>query len=198
MRSFTFLMLCALAGCGGGTVLPEPNEYVGCGSDEHWRTFDDRELAGQVQTSATLGPVFTAPAAGATVLFAMRPTVAWMRGQNDPGAPAGDVPYMNGPGCNMCCPEFNIGGLSTLHLPPISGDVYDLQFSVGGKIVWRTITTLQEWAPPMNPPMNQVDPWPSWRGKTVSLKIIRMDVEANDPKAGPYTPPAPFNFTVGN
>ncbi|HZS38342.1 MAG TPA: hypothetical protein VFF06_16010 [Polyangia bacterium] len=189
---FALLILVAAAGCGGSSTLREPDEYVGCGSDEHWRTFDDREKAGQVMVSATQGPIVTAPTG--TVPFSMRPRATWQRGQNDPGMPAGDVPYLNGPGCNMCCPEFNTGGLGTLHLPPISGDVYDLQFSIGGSIVWRVITTLQEWAPPTMP----ADPWPSWRGQLVTIKLIKMDVEANDPKAGPFVSPTPFTFTVGN
>src|SRR5579862_1377012 len=151
MRLMLFLLL---AGCGNTTALPEPNEYIGCGTDENWRTFDNEELAGAVVASAQLGPIVTAPTG--TVSFANRPTVTWQRGMNDPGAPTGDVPHVNGPGCNDCCPEWNTGGITTMHLPPISGSVYDVQFSIAGSIVWRAITTLQEWAPPTMP----VDPWP--------------------------------------
>src|SRR5581483_11000941 len=108
LMRFALLILVAAAGCGGSSTLREPDEYVGCGSDEHWRTFDDREKAGQVMVSQAQGPIVTAPTG--TVPFSMRPRAAWLRGQNDPGMPAGDVPYINGPGCNMCCPEFNTGG----------------------------------------------------------------------------------------
>ncbi len=192
-----WMVLVLLAGCGGTTALPEPNEYVGCASDENWRTFDNEELAGAVAASAQLGPIVTAPTG--TVPSTTRPTVAWERGMNDPGLPLGDVPHVNGPGCNDCCPQWTMGGLTVMHLPPISGDVYDLQFSVGGAIVWRVITTLQEWAPPTAP----TDPWPSWRGQTVAVKVIRMDVGANDPMVLSGTTklavsPTPYSFTVGN
>ena len=96
-----------------------------------------------------------------------------------------------GPGCNQCCPQFNTGSLSTLHLPPISGDVYDLQFSVDGAEVWRVITTLQEWGP-----SDAV--WAGWKGKTVSVRIWRMSVLTNDVKAGPFVAMTPFTFAVGN
>ena len=93
-------------------------------------------------------------------------------------------------GCNMCCPEFNTGALSTLHLPPISGNAYDLQFTVDGKIAWRVITTIQEWAAPDAT-------LAAWKGKKVSLKIWRMSLLRNDVKQGPYVGTAPFSFSVG-
>ena len=58
------------------------------------------------------------------------------------------MPYLDGVnGCNACCPQFTPGSLTTLHLPPESGDIYDLQFTVDGSYVWRLVTTLQEWTP---------------------------------------------------
>ena len=176
-----------VAGCGGSGGNREPDEYTGCGSDENWRAFEDQEPTATV--SDTMSPLVTMPAANATVAFADKVKLTWQQDANDPGAPDGDVPYM-GPGCNQCCPQFNTGALSTLHLPPISGDVYDLQFSIGGSEVWRVITTLQEWGP-----TDAV--WSSWKGKTVTLKIWRMSVLTNDVKAGPYVATAPFVFSVG-
>jgi hypothetical protein len=181
-------LLLSLAGCGGSAGNREPDEYTGCGTDENWRTFEDQEpMATAADATA---PAVTAPAAGATVAFASKVKLTWQQDPNDPGAPDGDVPYM-GPGCNQCCPQFNTGSLSTLHLPPISGDVYDLQFSIGGAEVWRVITTLQEWGP-------SDTLWASWKGKTISLKMWRMSVLTNDIKAGPFVGTAPFTFSVGN
>jgi hypothetical protein len=179
-----------LAGCGSPAGPREPDEYTGCATDETWRTFDDQEP--QTSVSDAMSPVFTMPSAGATIPLAQKPVFAWNQDPNDVGAKDGDVPYMDGVGgCNMCCPQFNIGALTTLHLPPISGDAYDLQFSVGGTVVWRLNTTLQEWTPPDMT-------WASWAGKTVTLKVYRMTVLRNDVKQGPYTPTAPFSFSVGS
>jgi hypothetical protein len=116
--------------------------------------------------------------------------VTWSQDPADTGMPTGDVIH-DGPMCNDCCPQWNGGALATLHLPPISGDAYDLQFSVGGSIAWRVITTLQEWTPPDGT-------WASWKGKTVSLRIWRMNLLRNDVKMGPYVATQPFQFSVGN
>ena len=172
------------ASCSDKATPREPDEYTGCGSDEHWRTFDDQESVAKADDS--MSPVFTQPAAGA-LSPSPKPIFAWSQDPNDPGQNAGDVPYM-GVGCNNCCPEFNTGALTSLHLPPISGNVYDLQFSVDGSVVHRVITTLQEWGP-------SDSLWSSWKGKTISLRIWRMDLLHNDVKAGPYTPTKPFTFS---
>lgn len=177
-----------VAGCGNSGPR-EPDEYTGCGSDENWRTFDDQEKSSPVIGDAT-APNVTMPSSGAMIASAQKPKLTWQQDPNDVGAPDGDVPYM-GAGCNNCCPQFNLGALQTLHLPPISGDVYDLQFTVGGKLAWRVVTTLQEWTP-------RDTTWASWRGKSVSLKLWRMSLLRNDVKQGPYTATQPFTFTVGN
>jgi len=181
------MLVLLLSGCGGASPFRDPDEFTGCGSDENWRTFDDQEPTAMV--SDAMSPVFTSPSSGATLTA--KPVFAWNQDPNTVGAKDGDVPYMDGVGgCTMCCPEFNIGALSTLHLPPISGDVYDLQLTVDGKVVYRVITTLQEWTPPDAT-------WTAWKGKTVSLQIWRMTVLRNDPKQGPYTPSTKLTFTVG-
>jgi hypothetical protein len=189
MKTIAYVALIALAAGCGGTTKREPDEYTGCGSDENWRTFDDQESTAAVVADAT-APMVTAPPAGASIPFAQKIKLTWQQDPNDAGAPDGDVPYM-GPGCVMCCPEFNLGSLGTLHLPPISGDVYDLQFTVGGKVAWRVVTTLQEWTPPDAT-------WSSWKGKSVSLKLWRMSVLRNDVKQGPYVGTQPFTFSVGS
>jgi hypothetical protein len=181
-----------LAACSGKTTaLREPDEYVGCASDEHWRTFDDQEPHATVADAT--GPAFTAPTAGATLPSATKPIFVWNQDPNDPGmVPLGDVPH-SGPGCNSCCPEWNTGALTVMHLPPISGDVYDLQVTTDGSVSHRVITTLQEWTP-------TDDVWSSWKGKTVSLKIYRMTLINNDVRpgaGGPFVATRPFTFTVG-
>jgi len=182
-----FALLVTLAGCGASGNR-EPDEYTGCGSDENWRAFEDQEHLATVSDASA--PLVTSPAAGATVPSSTTVKLTWQQDPNDPGQPDGDVPYM-GPGCNQCCPEFNTGSLSTLHLPPISGSAYDLQFTVDGQVVWRVITTLQAWGP-------SDTLWSSWKGKTVSLVIYRLELLRNDVKQGPFVATKPFTFTVGN
>jgi hypothetical protein len=186
----TALMACLAACDDHGHVEGEP-EFTGCGTDENWRTFDDQEQLNTPMTTAD-SPVVTAPAAGATVAFAAPITIHWQPSANDAGSADGNVPH-DGPGCNNCCPQWTRGGLTTSHLPPISGDVYDLRFTVDGSEVWRTVTTLQAWAP--DP---ATDAWSKMRGKTVSLMIWRMSVLRNDVKMGPFATGTAFTFTVGN
>ena len=182
MRAIVLMGAILLAGCSGGNTGREPDEYQGCGTDETWRTFEDQEPLGT--TGDAQAPLVTMPAAGAMVPSSSQLVLKWQPDPNDVGAPDGDVPH----DANSC-PEYNTGSLSTLHLPPISGNVYDLQFSVDGSVVHRVITTLQEWGPTDSL-------WSSWKGKTISLRIWRMDLLHNDVKAGPYTPSMPFTFSA--
>jgi hypothetical protein len=184
-RALLFCLPLAVAGCKGSTHR-EPDEYTGCGNDEQFQTFDDNEAKAVV--SDTMAPALVMPT-GATVPSSPKPTFSWNQDPNDPGMPNGDVPYGTAPGCNDCCPQFNIGALTTLHEPALSGDVYDLQFTVGGTYAYRVVTTLQEWAAP-----DAV--WQSWRGKTVSLKIYRMSVLVNALKSGPFVASKPATFTI--
>jgi hypothetical protein len=186
MKTVLWIALVAVAGCTNSSTGREPDEYTGCGTDETWRTFQDQEPTATVADA--MAPLVTMPAAGASVSAAAGLEVTWQQDPNDVGAPDGDVPY-NGPACMSCCPEFNIGALTTLHLPPISGSAYDLQLTVDGKVAWRVITTLQEWGVPSAT-------LASWKGKTVTLKIWRMAVLRNDVKDGPFIATTPFSFMV--
>ncbi len=185
MRTIVLLGLIAMSGCTNGTTGREPDEYTGCGTDETWRTFEDQEPLSTV--SDTMAPLVSMPAAGAMVPSSSQLVLTWQPDPNDVGAPDGDVPHDPN-----SCPEYNTGSLGMLqplHLPPISGDAYDLQFSVGGKVVWRVFTTLQEWG--------AADATiAGWKGKMVSLKMWRMSVLRNDLKEGPFVGTAPFTFSV--
>jgi hypothetical protein len=190
MRHFVLCLL-ALSGCGGSTVLREPDEYVGCGTDEHWRTFDDQERNSVI--ADVTGPAITAPDLTMTQPQTPKPIFTWNQDPNDAGDDLGDVPHADGPGCNECCPEWNMGALSSTHLPQVSGNVYDLQFSSGGSVVHRVVTTLQEWTA-----TDSV--WSSWKNKSLSLRIYRMDLLSNDVRpgvGGPFTAVNPFPFKVG-
>ena len=177
-------------GCGGGVTHRAADEYTGCGQDEQYRLLEDGEVSATVDD--TQAPQLTAPASGATVPFASKPILTWNQDSTSAGQSDGDVPYLDGVnGCNACCPQFTPGSLTTLHLPPESGDIYDLQFTVDGSYVWRLVTTLQEWTP-------SDDLWAMWKGKGVSLKIYRMAILQNNPKTGPFVATQPYTFSVGN
>jgi hypothetical protein len=179
--------LALVGACSSPNILREPDEFVGCATDENWRTFDDQQhnaVVADATAPAVTQPNLTAPVPAKSVF-------KWNQDPNDPGMDTGDVPH-DGPGCNNCCPEYNIGALTTAHLPPISGNVYDLQFSSGDKVVYRVMTTLQEWTAP-----DAV--WASWKGQSLSLRIYRMQLLSNDLRpgvGGPFVASHGFNFTV--
>jgi hypothetical protein len=184
------LIALVAAGCGGGVTHRAADEYTGCGQDEQYRLLEDAEATATVDD--TQAPQLTAPSSGASVPFSPKVIIKWNQSAASPGQPDGDVPYLDGVnGCNACCPQFTMGSLTTLHLPPESGDIYDLQFTVDGNYVWRLVTTLQEWTP-------GDDLWAKWKGQGVSVKIYRMAILQNNPKAGPFVASQPFTFTVGN
>jgi hypothetical protein len=182
-----------LAGCPGKPDNGPDPELTGCATDETWRAFNDVEPTAVVDD--TQAPTFTAPMAA--VPAATRPVFSWTRTASDPGAPDGTVSHPAGggfaasPDCSNCCSNFNVGSLTTTHLPPISNDVYDLQITVDGVYTTRVITSLQQWAP-------SDALWATWKGKSLSIKIFRMTLLKNDPREGPFTRTAPTTFTVGS
>ncbi len=182
-------LIALVAGCGNSASNHLQPEYTGCGSDEQWMTFDAHESNAIVDDS--MAPAMTAPDLSQPLAFANKPIFRWAQDPSSAGMPTGDVIYLDGPGCMGCCPEFTGGALTTLHLPAISGNEYDLQFSIGGNLVHRLITTLQEYTP------FDAD-WSAWRGQTVTLKMYRQTVLVNDIKAGPYTNSKPYTFSVSN
>jgi hypothetical protein len=165
------------------------DELTGCAKDEVYNLFEDFEKNAKPDDST--GPVLTMPAPGMTVPFSPKARLQWNQDPNDPGMPTGDVPYVNGPGCMDCCPQFDKGALTTLHEPPVSGNAYDLQFYIGNNYVHRVITTLQEWMAPD-------DLWQSWKGQTISVKIYRAQVLTDTLKMGPFVATKPSTFSVGN
>jgi|GEM_PF-2714900 len=173
----------------------EPDEYVGCSTDENWVTFDDQEPSAVV--SDPQSPKLVSPTA-TTFTVAQKPVFTWQRTATEIGAPLGDVehpglnPDLGNPNCNDCCPGWNKGELATFHEPPLSGNVYDLQLSVDGAAVsHRALTTLQEWTPPDGV-------WASWAGHRVALKMWRMSLLQNAAKEGPFIAMTPYQFQVTN
>jgi hypothetical protein len=182
-----FCLLLILAGCSNPAPPQRaPDEYdsiegIGCGTDENWRTFDDEELGHLVKVDDPSAPLFVAPVQdGAMVPSSPKPTFAWQ-----------PTPTLTGkPGGNAACPYCpTCGPLLASHQLPVSGDVYDLQFSVGGSVVHRIIYTSQRWTPPDSL-------WSSWKGQKVSIAAVRMTLKVNDITDGPFQASKPTTFTV--
>ncbi len=152
----------------------EPDEYIGCATDENWATFDDVTDVVSDTQAPQLTMLTGASLANTPAVF------TWKQSSTVESTSAGDVP--------ATCDQFNTG-FTTLHLEPVSGNVYDLQVSVGGEVKHRVITTLQKW---------QASPavWSSFGGSTISVKIRRMVLLNNDRKDGPYVTSTPYTASV--
>ena len=170
-------------------TLREPDTYEGCATDENWRTFDEQQNAGLVKVDDAQAVSFLPPVRdGASVPFANKPTFKWQPSPTLTGKMNGDATCTAN--CTLC------GGMTpcTLcgeHDPPVSGDDYDLQFSIGGMVVFRVLTTLQFFTP-----SDAV--WGSFRGKTVSLVTTRMHLKVNEVDEGPYRATKALTFSAGN
>lgn len=191
-RLWLVACVAVVSGCGGAQAHRAADEYTGCGGDEQYRLLEDAEdAAPNLQADLVNGPQMTAPVDGATIAFANKAIVQWDQSPTSAGMPTGDVPYMDGSAnCDACCPQFNSGSLTTLHLPVQTGDIYDLHVSVDGAYVWRVITTLQEWTPPDAQ-------WAAWKGHTVAIDFYRLTIAANIQEAGPYLS-ATYGFKIGS
>lgn len=167
MKTLCMMVLLASA-CGGATLAKrEPDEYVGCATDEIWPLFDEAtDLVDDSQAPLILTPSDGAslPSTPVDVTWQVTPTIV--------GEPQGDIA--------ATCAQWNTG-YTTLHLPPVSGTIYDLQLVSGGEIKHRVLTSLQKWAA-------SADTWTHLAGDSIELHLTRLTVEQNDPEAGPYAP----------
>lgn len=192
MRACILLMsLAALAGCNKAAPgIHEPERYEGCATDENWRTFDEQELGRLVKTDDTQATLFAPPLVdGASLPLASKPTFTWQPSMSVTGKMNGDASCPKN--CTLCAripPDCNLCGQ---HLAATSGDTYDLQFSVGGTVAYRLVTTLQYFTP-------AEALWTSWKGQTVSLQAVRILFKVNDVQEGPFAASKPLTFTVGN
>lgn len=156
----------------------EPDEYVGCATDETWRLFD--EVSALVDDADADAPLVLSPADGAHVA-ASPLDITWQDTPTIVGQTAGDVA--------ATCPQWS-QGWSTLHLPPISGAVFDLQVVKEGVVVHRVLTTLQEWTA-------SADTGKKLAGSTVQLVLHRIVVVDNARQAGPFATTTPWSLTMG-
>ena len=167
-------------------ALREPDFYLGCATDETWRSFDDLERAGRVVTSDAEAPRFSVPAAGGTLPSSQPPTFRWEVSAFFPGKENGTASCPDR--CGLC------GGMTPCvlcgqHEDPVSGDAFDLRFASGVVDRSRVLTTLQAFQP-------SADLWSSLAGTEVSLTATRIRVEDNDVREGPFRAASPLRFQV--
>lgn len=177
-------LCCTTMACSGpaATAGREPDEYTGCATDELWPIFDGLLIGAQVETSATEGPLFLTPAAGGPL--SEKPLFTWQPSSAQTGNPDGDVPAG---GDN--CEQFHRGEIVVRHLPAISGTLYDLQVAASGTVIYRVITTLQQWTPPDSA-------WTAWKGSSPTIRLYRVVVSKNMPAGVAYTRDPPLTITV--
>jgi hypothetical protein len=176
IRSALVWSLVSAAGCGSGPAMVQA-VYEACASDENWRTFDDYETTGRIQSDPSVTPLWIMPANNATIPAAMPPILQWQPNATLAGMLDGDA----------TCPQFqptslSIGRLRPLHLPPVSGTVYDLHFAVGGQDSYRVITTRQRVGVPANV-------FASWAGQTVTVTMFEAKMLMNQITSGPAQAP---------
>ena len=176
MRRVLLIGLSMLAACGGATLAKrEPDEYAGCATDENWPLFDENaDLVDDAQA-----PLVTSPHDGASV--PITPVdIDWQVTPTEAGDVEGDIP--------TSCAQWSTG-YTTLHLPPVSGTVYDLQLIAGGQIKHRVLTSLQKWTA-------SADTWEKLAGDTIELHVVRIEVENGDLQAGPFAPTTSPRVTI--
>lgn len=174
-------LLLGVAGCHEHGTGPEP-AFEGCASDENWVTFDDYISTGRTKTDAPLVPVWLEPAASATPPSSTPPAFRFQPSQTVPGSTNGDA----------SCPQFSPQrrrGFVALHLPPVSGTVFDVHFAVDGTDAYRVLTTKQSTGVP-------TAVWKGWAGKRVVVSLYKARLLNNEVAEGPFRA-APLELTVG-
>lgn len=162
----------------------EPDEYLGCATDELWPVFDANEALALASPDATAAPKLTAPALTAA-LPATAPRFVWSKQPSAQPVLDGDVP--------ITCEQFTRGAITTQHLEPVSGTVYQLRLFAGigdgATVDYRVLTTLEQWQPP-------AALWERLRGTSRRIEIMRMPVVNNERTAGPFVSPDQVTFMV--
>lgn len=158
----------------------EPDEYLGCATDELWPAFDASETLALASPDATTAPKLTSPDVAAA-LPATAPRFIWSKQPSAQPVLDGDVA--------MSCEQWSRGAITTQHLVPISGTVYQLRLFDGATVDYRVLTTLEQWQPP-------AALWQRLRGSSRRIEIMRMPVVNNERTAGPFVSPEQVSFMV--
>jgi hypothetical protein len=181
------MMLGALAGCGTRAgASREPDAYEGCATDEVWRTIDEVQEANQIRSDDAQAPRFLQPLAeGATLPGANPPTIEWQLSQGVAGNENGNVT------CEKCPTCGTPATLVAPHEAPVTGTIFDLQFTASGGRSYRVLTSVQSLTVP-------AAVWQSWRGKQVSVTALRLSLQNGGLEGSAYRLAQPLSFSVGN
>ncbi len=177
--SLTSLLLAACQSHEASGVGREPDEYLGCATDELWPLFDQHAM--HTVSDAATAPTLTAPTLGATLAASPAPRFTWTKTPTSPNLPDGDA--------GAACPQFTRGSLDTAHLPAVTGSAYQIKLFDGATNLHRVITTLERWQPP-------AALWQGLAGKTIRFELQRMTVDTNERVDGPFQAPGATTFTV--
>lgn len=171
------LLLPLLLGACKGAAGREPDAYEGCGTDENAATFDD--YGARTAADALQAPRLLEPAAAAALPAAAPATIRWQPSPADAGRPNGNA------SCPDICPTCR---LQPEHLPPVSGNVYDLRIRADGVEVYRVVTTLQSFT--ARPAV-----WAGWAGKEITADLVGAALLRNEVASGPFRA-EPLRFRV--
>lgn len=173
-----WLFTTAAGGCASTDSL-EP-VYEGCATDENWRTFDDYITTQRITFDPANNPQVLSPMDGYTAPSSAPATFTWQPTATNAGTASGNV------SCAKYQPQSL--GFHPLHEPPVSGTVYDLHLAVGGRDVYRVLTTRQRAA--ISP-----SAWQSLAGQHVKVALYSAQLLQNDVTQGPFMA-KPFEIFV--
>lgn len=175
------LLLLAVCQCSDLSAKgPEPS-YEGCASDENWMTLDAALAGLSDQVDPADAPIFTAPTGGASVASDVAPVFRFEPSRSSAGQSGG----------NVTCPQYqpqHLRRFDSLHLPAVTGTVFDLHVSIAGSTVYRVLTTRQFAGVPLAT-------WRAWSGKSLTVTLYRTIFDKNEIVAGPFRS-APLTVSV--
>lgn len=171
------LLTLALAGCADPSTIPslEP-VYEGCATDENWVDLDQLASASpgsETPTSPESTPTWMAPSAGAE-LDSQRPVLFRFAAQPEEAvSDSGDA----------VCPQYQPRGLSSRHLPAVTGTLCDLRFARDGQPLHRVLTTRRVTSLPRSL-------WQAMAGSWLGVSLLCVRLQKNQISAGPYHAPS--------
>lgn len=167
-RHLPLVLLPALFACSKTPAGRPPDALEGCATDENSATFDD--YAARVTLDAGRAPRWLEPSPGAALPAAAPAVLRWQPTPTDAGRPNGTA------SCPDRCPTCR---LAPEHLPPVSGNAYDLHVLAGGVEVYRVVTTLQSFTA-------QASVWSDWAGRDLAVDIVGTALLRNEVAEGPF------------
>ena len=150
---------------------PEPS-YEGCATDENWMTLDAALRDASTEVHVAEAPIFLAPASAASLDADVAPVFRFAPSRSSAGQSGG----------NVSCPQYqpqHVAGTGPLHLPVVTGTIFDLHVAIAEADVYRVLTTRQFAGIPLGT-------WRTWSGKTLTVAVYRSSLDKNEIVSGPF------------